>query len=147
MISPAAALAMMAAIAVLLWLASLALKDCSIVDAFWAPFFALLAWTAVPGRIGVRAALVLAVVSLWALRLGLHIALRHDGEGYRYAAMRRKFGPRWWWRSFFPVFLLQAMLAWAISLPLRAAVTATAPLGVLDAAGRVLAVAGFLCEA
>ncbi len=147
MISPL--LIMVLIFAVLLWLVSLALKDASIVDIFWAPGFALVAWTAalsVP-MLSVRAGIVLALTTLWALRLCLHILFRHAGEDRRYAAMRTQHGRRWWWWSLFQVFALQAVLIWLISAPLQAAVAADTPLGVLDGIGVAVAVAGLLTEA
>ncbi len=131
----------------LLWLLSLRLKDVSIIDIFWAPGFALLAWTAAAAMpSGPRGTLVLALASLWGLRLGLHILTRHKGEDHRYGDMRAKFGPRWWWRSLFQVFWLQALLLWIISWPLQVAVAARPALNAIDAAGAALAVAGLLIE-
>ena len=133
----------------LLWLASLRLKDVSIIDIFWGPGIAVMvdiaAWTA-PGA-GNRAFLALFLVNAWGLRLALHIGLRHKGEDRRYAAMRQKFGRNWWWWSFFQVFLLQVILICLLPAPLRAAVRPGAPLGWLDAAGTGLAVAGLAFEA
>jgi steroid 5-alpha reductase family enzyme len=109
----------------------------------------LVAWATAataPG-IGRRGWLVLALVSLWAVRLGLHIALRHHGEDHRYAAMRAKFGRHWWWWSLVQVFALQAVLIWIVSAPLQYAVGMHAPLGVLDYAGAILAAAGLAIEA
>ena len=132
----------------LLWLVSLRLRDVSIIDVFWAPGFALLAWAAAVAAapFGPRTWLALALVSLWGLRLGLHILLRHKGEDHRYGEMRAKFGPRWWWRSLFQVFWLQALLLWIISWPLQVAVAASRPLNIVDAAGAALAAAGLLIE-
>lgn len=130
---------------VALWLVSLALKDASIVDIFWAPGFALVAWVAAQPT--PRAIVVLTLVTLWALRLGLHILLRHRGEDRRYDAMRAKHRSGWWWRSLFQVFLLQAALIWIISAPLQFAAGGTAPLGAFDYAGTAIATAGLLIEA
>lgn len=136
----------------ILWLVSLAIRDCSIIDIFWAPGFALLAfvtaWIAAP--LDLRAQVTLVLVTIWALRLGMHIFVRWlpKGEDYRYAAMRRKHGPRWWWWSLFQVFWLQALLLWLISWPLQAAIMgAGEPLDVLDYVGVGIAIAGLLTEA
>ena len=70
--------------------------------------------------------------------------------------MRERHDPGWWWKSFFIVFLLQGALFWVISLPLQYAGAAGAAgtgsraqagLGLLDAVGALLVLAGFLCEA
>jgi steroid 5-alpha reductase family enzyme len=136
---------------VLLWVVSLPLRNASIVDVFWGPAFVLAAWTAaLAGGGGPRRALALALVSLWGLRLGLHLARRNLGHGEdpRYAAMRRGHGPRFWWVSLFTVFLLQAGLAWFISLPVQAAVLGPAtPLGLLDLAAALLWAVGLAFEA
>jgi steroid 5-alpha reductase family enzyme len=139
------------ALTLLLWPVSLALRDASIIDIYWAPAFAVTAWFVAlrsPYH-GIFEAFGLSLVSLWGLRLGLHIFLRHRwiGEDPRYGAMREKFGRHWWWWSLFQVFLLQAILIWLISWPLQFLVTAenTAPL--VCAAGLVLAAAGFCFEA
>ena len=62
--------------------------------------------------------------------------------------MRRGHGQRFWWVSLFTVFLLQALLAWAISLPVQLAVaTPSSSLGLLDAAGAALWAIGLGFEA
>jgi steroid 5-alpha reductase family enzyme len=149
MTEPLVTLGVALASGVLLWLLSLRLKDASIIDIFWGPGIAMMvdiaAWMAPQGH--KRAILALVLVNAWALRLSLHIGLRHDGEDRRYAAMRQKFGPRWWWWSFFQVFLLQTILIWLLPAPLQAAVGPGPELGILDAIGLGLALAGLLFEA
>jgi steroid 5-alpha reductase family enzyme len=144
-----AAAAVPAAMMTALWAVSLRLRDVSIVDVFWGPGFAAVAWTAVavagPSPRGLLAA---ALATLWGLRLGVHLGLRKRGHGEdrRYAAMRAARGPRFARESLATVFLLQAALMWVISLPLQAAGSG-APLGPLDAAGALVALAGVAVEA
>jgi steroid 5-alpha reductase family enzyme len=135
-----------------LWLVSLPLRNASIIDACWGPAFAVAAWGAAL-QAGLplgstRAALALALVSLWAVRLSLHLLVRNTGHGEdpRYAAMRRGHGDRFWWVSLFTVFLLQAALAWTISLPVQLAVLSTGPLGWLDALAALTWLIGFAFE-
>jgi steroid 5-alpha reductase family enzyme len=109
---------------VVLWLVSLALKDASIVDIFWGPGFALAGWVyffLTPDSYMPRKLLVVALVTIWGLRLGFHIGRRNLGKGedYRYQKWREEAGASWWWYSFFKVFLLQGVLMWLISSPLR----------------------------
>ena len=62
-------------------------------------------------------------MTIWGLRLALHIGWRNHGKGedYRYQQFRQDFGPeRYWWFSYFQVFLLQGGLLWFISAPLLA---------------------------
>lgn len=111
---------------VLLWLLSLALKNSSIVDIFWGTGFVIFAWVAyflTPDGFPARKLLLVALVTIWGLRLTLHILIRNAGkpEDFRYQVWRKEAGPSWWWRSFFKVFLLQGMLLWVIATPLLAA--------------------------
>jgi len=137
---------------VALWLVSLRLRDASIVDIFWGPGFVMVAWTAhlVADSASVRAWLVCAMVTLWGVRLALHLARRNlgHGEDYRYRAMRERHGRRFPLISLGMVFLLQGALIWIIALPVLAvhAPTAVAPLHGIDALGILLFVAGLAFE-
>jgi len=137
----------------LIWIISLALQDVSIVDVFWGLGFVLISAAAVwrPGAPDPRSLLILAIVALWAFRLALHLFLRWRRLGHedrRYAAMRRKAGPRFAIVSLFTVFWLQAGILWVVSLPLQAAFAAApSPLGPFDFVGTGAALAGFLIEA
>lgn len=112
-------------IVTLLWLASVRLRDVSIVDPWWSLLFLFVGWnTAIRTGVTADKALLLALLSAWALRLFGHLWLRARGkpEDPRYAAFRVRFGAdRYWWFSYFQVFLLQGMLALVISTPLQLA--------------------------
>ncbi len=77
-----------------LWAASVALRDASIVDPFWSIGFLLVTLHTVL-RTGPTAGktLLLAMVAVWAIRLFLHLLVRSRGkpEDPRYAAFRRRF--------------------------------------------------------
>ena len=64
------------------WVASLRPRDVSLVDRFWGPGFALLAWVYVVAcaATGPRAIAVATLASLWGLRLGWHLHLRNRGQ-------------------------------------------------------------------
>jgi len=149
MTSPILALIALFAAVLALWFISLSVKDSSIADIFWAPGFAIVGWVSAIARpnFGPRAELVLVLASVWAMRLGLHILKRHTVEDHRYATMRTKFGPRWWWLSLFQVFLLQGALIWIISLPLQFAIGSPAALNGVDFVGAALVLAGVVVEA
>ena len=105
-----------------LWLASLLLRDASIVDIFWGPGFVLVGWVyhlMSPPRTGLGL-LVCILVTAWGLRLAGHIAVRNAGAGedYRYRQWRERSGAAFWWVSLFKVFLLQAVVLWVVSSPL-----------------------------
>jgi steroid 5-alpha reductase family enzyme len=136
-----------------LWLLSLALRDASIVDIWWGPGIALggcVAWLS-GGASHPRATLLVALASLWALRLAGHLLWRNAGHGEdpRYQAMRRRFGPRFPLISLATVFALQGVLQWLVSLPVQvgAADPGDAPLGALDALGVLIFACGLGFEA
>jgi steroid 5-alpha reductase family enzyme len=140
------------ALMVVTWVASVVTKDASLVDRVWGLAFVVLAWTyAVVGGVwSMRTWLVLLLVSVWGLRLSAFITWRNwgHGEDARYAAMRNKRPDTFARRSLVTVFLLQAVLAWVISLPLLAAVALEGPaLGPLDVVAVLLWVVGFTFEA
>ncbi len=137
---------------VITWAASVPTRDASLVDRVWGLAFVVLAWTyaVAAGAWTGRTVLVLALVSVWGLRLSLFITWRNwgHGEDARYAAMRARRPGTFTRRSLGSVFLLQAALAWLISVPLLAAVALEGgPLGVLDAVAVVVWLVGFVFEA
>jgi len=137
----------------LVWLASLGKRDASIIDGFWGLGFVVVAgvyFLAAPSR-APRGVLVLALVTLWGLRLSLHILWRNRGQGedYRYREMRRRNPGAFPVRSLFTVFWLQALLLWAISAPLFQVQRRPEPaaLGSPDVLGLALFATGFAFEA
>ncbi|MFK8014349.1 MAG: DUF1295 domain-containing protein [Gammaproteobacteria bacterium] len=140
----------MCVVAVAVWLLSLIKRDVSIVDSIWSLFFALGAGVyALHAGFGPRATLVLFLVCLWALRLFIYITWRNwgDEEDHRYQAMRKKRGKSFAWQSVYIVFLLQAAIAWVVSLPLLGAAHSTTPLGLLDWMGTGIFAVGLYFEA
>ena len=133
-----------------LWFVSLILKNSSIVDIFWGIGFIIVTWLALAQGYLPRKQLVATLVTIWGLRLAIHIGLRNWGkpEDFRYAKWREENGQRWWWLSFFQVLLLQGILMWIISTPLLAAQTSGFPaiLTPLDLLGALLCVLGLLFE-
>ena len=149
---PVAALGLAAssAMASLVWAASIPLRDVSIVDSAWG-FLVLapaLVAAALAPEAGPRAPLVLGLAAAWALRLALYITWRHRGqpEDHRYQAIRARNQPHFAWKSLYLVFLLQALLASVVALPLSAAVSSRAPWSVLDAVGVALFALGLTVE-
>jgi steroid 5-alpha reductase family enzyme len=133
------------------WLVSLARRDVSIVDSLWGPMIALAPWAylAAIAQPGPRATLVLALASVWALRLALHITWRNRGRGEdrRYQAIRARNEPHFAYKSLYLVFGLQAVLAWIVALPLMAALDSGQPLGWLDFLGAGMWLAAIVFEA
>jgi steroid 5-alpha reductase family enzyme len=96
-----------------------------------------------------RALLLLILVAIWAVRLSVYITARNHGHGEdrRYQAIRRNNEPGFAYKSLYIIFGLQALLAWIISLPLLAAASGNAPLGLFDVAGVLLWTVGMVFEA
>lgn len=146
-------LAVIIAFASLLWIISVFKKNASIVDPFWGFFYVLLAWfyfTQIPEH-STRTWVVLALVTIWGLRLSIFLGWRNSGKGedFRYQQFRKDYGPeRYWWVSFFQVFLLQGFLAWLISAPLLGAQKGmNSDFGLLDMIAIAVWLFGFIFEA
>ncbi len=149
---PAVALGAVLTMGTLLWILGLRLRDVSIVDIFWGPFFLLQAAlyaALLPVGFDGRQLLVLALVATWATRLATHIAARHAGKGEdsRYARWREQHGAAWPLRSLLQVFWLQGLLAWIIGIPLLVALGSPQGWDWLDVLGVGLWLMGFLFEA
>jgi steroid 5-alpha reductase family enzyme len=135
-----------------LWLVSLLLRDASIVDIFWGPGFILVGAfyaMAISGAPSFRGILALGLVTIWGLRLALHICIRNAGAGedFRYRKWRDEAGTSFWWISLFKVFLLQALILWIVSSPLLLAQLGNREgVTILDVLGIALWGFGFLFE-
>lgn len=133
-----------------LWLLSLKLRDASIADIWWGPGFAVVTWfaSAAPLEASVRYRATLALMVLWGLRLGLHLAIRNGGkpEDHRYQAMRAETA-NFPWVSLFKVFWLQGSLQVFVALPIFAIARSSEPLSWIDGLGLVLVLGGILLEA
>ena len=138
-------------VAVLTWVLSVLKRNVAIVDSVWSLMFILagLAYAFAISALSPRATLTLALVSVWGLRLALHITWRNwrQGEDRRYQAIRTRNEPHFALKSFYLISLFQAMLSWVISLSLLGAVMSSDPLGLLDYLGIALWLVGFLFEA
>ena len=143
---------LIAASMVLLWLISLRLRDASIVDIFWGPGFvgqlgvALL----ILGSTGAHGWLVFGLVTVWSARLTavlLQRRRREGGEDARYQMIRSSWGQKFWWKSFFIVFVLQATVQWLIVLgPIAVLDTQATELSTLAWSGAAVALAGLALE-
>jgi steroid 5-alpha reductase family enzyme len=149
----AVVLGVIVALMTLWWLVSLALRNSSIVDILWGTGFVVAVWVGfalTPGGCMERKLLLCLLVSIWGLRLSLHILRRNWGkpEDFRYQKWRAESGSRWWWYSYLKVFLLQGLLMWIISAPLLAAHHSPTPdhLTVLDILAVIVWLVGFLFE-
>jgi steroid 5-alpha reductase family enzyme len=139
------------ALAFCTWLVSFAKRDVSIVDSVWSVMILLAGgvYAAVQLAPTERVWWVLALVAIWAVRLAGYITWRNWGEGedHRYQAIRARNQPNFEWKSLYLVFVLQAVLAWIVSLSLLAAIGSEQPWGLLDTLGVAVVVFGIVFEA
>lgn len=145
-----AAAVAIAILMVLTWLLSLALKNASIVDIAWGAGFVVVAWTVRFTAHGntARQNLLVALVSLWGLRLAGYLFWRNHGKGedFRYRAMRKRWGARFGVVSLVTVFALQGFLMWVVSLGVQTAQGRTTPVGALAIVGVVVWLIGLTFE-
>ena len=137
-----------------LWLVSIPLKNVSIVDIFWGIGFIVAnsVYVFMDSEQFTRDLLVYVLVAIWGLRLSLYLLIRNYGkaEDFRYQEFRRTYGAkRYWWFSFFQVFLLQGTLVAIISLPLLGVRIGTESneLTILDYLALLVWIIGFFFEA
>jgi steroid 5-alpha reductase family enzyme len=112
----------------LFWAASLPRQDASIVDFYWGPGFAIIAWLAwLMGSVNeLYNGFLLVAITGWGARLGWYISKRHTGtEDARYRAMRERHGTGFNRSSIWIVFWLQAVLQWIASSPALVAAIVT----------------------
>jgi steroid 5-alpha reductase family enzyme len=134
------------------WLASLAIRNVTVVDSLWGVGFVLVAWITfwlADGYCG-RRWLVAALTTLWGLRLCAYLTWRNWGKGEdpRYGSWRRASGDRFWIVSLFKVFWLQALFLWVISAVVQIPQASVQPahFTAWDAAGALLWAVGFVFE-
>jgi len=141
--------AMILGLMLLLWLASIMLRDVSFIDAFWGLGFVVIAgttWLLTPGGSAERRLLLLALTAIWGVRLGLYLfhRWRRDGPDKRYVALlaRAPGSPHWF--SLRKVFLLQGALMLVVALPIMLGMIPAEPaaVGPIGWIGAALAIIG-----
>jgi len=148
----AAAIAIVA-LMIVVWVISVVIKNASIVDIVWGLGFVVVAWvvrlTTDQGDDG-RQWLLVAMTTVWGLRLAVYLFLRNHGNGedYRYRAMRKHYGERFGLISLYSVFGLQGALMFVVSLPVQLGQADDTPgIGVVAILGVVLWLIGMFFEA
>ena len=137
----------------ILWLISIVIKNVSIVDIFWGFGFIVVnnIYLMLDDDVLIREIILNTLVTIWGLRLSIYLFIRNyrKEEDFRYKEFRRVYGEkRYWWLSFFQVFLLQGTLIIVISLPLFGVntYTATNDLNIIDYLACLVWIVGFLFE-
>lgn len=100
---------------------SLMLRRNDVADIAWGIGFVLVAWSTyfISGSQNILAVIINILVTIWGLRLAVHILLRNikKKEDYRYEGWRKEWGKWFIPRSYLQVFLLQGVLLYLIALP------------------------------
>ena len=130
---------------------ALVIKNNSIVDVAWGIGFICVAWVTffLGEGMSVRAILVTTLVTVWGVRLAIHVGLRNLGkpEDFRYAKWRQQWGKLFVSRSYFQIFLLQGLILLIISYPVLLVNRSDGTgLTALDLIGVLLWGVGFLFE-
>lgn len=115
-----------------LWIASLVLRNSSIVDPMWGTGLVLSNWFSfliTPHGYPARKLLISVLVTIWGLRLTIHLLRRNWGKGedYRYREWREQAGAKWWWFSYFKVFLIQGAVMCVLAAPFLATHNSPSP--------------------
>ncbi|MFP3880836.1 MAG: DUF1295 domain-containing protein [Actinomycetota bacterium] len=135
------------------WVVSVVLDDASIVDIVWGLGFVAAIWavylTADIDTTTDRSLLMLAIVTIWGLRLTGYLAWRNIGKGEdrRYQEMRRKNPDSFWLRSLYVVFGLQAVIMWVVAVPAVVTQGSEGSLLWLDYLGATVWLLGIVFEA
>ena len=128
-------------------------NDNSLIDIAYGPAFILTClggWLAGGTAEHFRPLLMLALVSLWGLRLALHIGLRHRGRGedFRYRNFRESWGEAFVWRSFLQIYMLQGAVVFVVAAPILLAIARPGgEFAWTDVLGMLLFATGFFFEA
>lgn len=132
---------------------AMAVRDNSIVDIAYGLAFFLVGWSGYVshGSGHERQFLMLALMTIWALRLAAHISLRklrEKGEDFRYRQWRESWGKSFVWRSFLQIFMLQGAVVFLVALPVLLVINQPGgELTWLDLIGTLIWVIGFAFEA
>jgi len=138
---------------IVVWVISVVIKNASIVDIVWGLGFVVVAWvvrlTTDQGD-DARQWLLVALTTMWGLRLAVYLFFRNHGNGedYRYRAMRKHYGERFGLISLYSVFGLQGALMFVVSLPVQLGQADDTPgIGAVAILGVVLWLIGMFFEA
>lgn len=134
------------------WVVSVIINDASIVDIVWGLGFVIVTWATYPASPvdspTDRAVLMLALVTIWGLRLTAYLAWRNIGKGEdrRYQQMRKKSPDSFWIVTLYKVFGLQALLMWVVAVPAVVTWASDTPLSWLDYVGAGIWLVGVTFE-
>lgn len=120
-------------------------------DVAWGLGFVLLTWISffISNNYNFRMLIVAILVSIWGIRLALHIYKRNKNkkEDYRYQEWRKSWGKYFYIRSYIQVYILQGVLLFIICLPvLIINKNSNTNLSIIDFFGIIMWIIGFFFE-
>ncbi len=126
-------------------------KNNSIVDVAYGGAFILIALVTLmtSSDIGAKQLLAASLVTIWGLRLAVHVGTRNWGkeEDFRYKKWRDSWGKFFLIRSFLQTYMLQGLIVFVVSLPVILINSSKAStIGLFDLGGMFVWVVGFLFE-
>lgn len=94
------------------------LKNASIIDIGWGFGFVVIAIVGFVQNMTLASGIMTLLVAIWGLRLTYHIFKRNAGkpEDFRYANFRKEWGRTYYLRSYFQLFMFQAVMIFLISI-------------------------------
>lgn len=128
---------------------SIIIKRNDIADVAWGGgFFLLSIWLFISSETSIVSTLLYVLVSIWAIRLSVHIYLRNRGKGedFRYLQWRREWKKSFYLRSYLQVYLLQSVFLLIISLPLFWAAAFPISFSIMTWVGFVVWTTGFFFQ-
>ncbi|MFC4292705.1 DUF1295 domain-containing protein [Sphingorhabdus arenilitoris] len=148
--------AILLAMILILWAISVRIRDVSFIDAFWAFGMVILAWASwIHAGESPRGTLLLALTTIWGLRLSIHLFTRwrKEGEDNRYKkilghAMEKR-GWSWPVAALIMAWLMQMPLLFITSLPAQMGIIVShddTGIGALAWIGAAIAIAGIAFE-
>lgn len=132
------------------WVLSLVRDNVSHANSMWALSIGMSAYcyTLFFYELHARTLLVLALITLWAIRLSIYLGWRDfsKNEDFRYALARKNQCDFFWLTSILTIFGRHSFYAWLVSMPLFFAIENNAPLNFLDGIGAILVIIGLGVE-
>lgn len=124
-------------------------KRNDVADIAWGMGFVLLSWFSfyISGY-SFKALWVNGLVTVWGLRLALHIYMRNKGkrEDFRYLAWRKEWGAWFFIRSYLQVYILQGLFLFLIIQPVLFINRSMGTIGVFDVFGLLVWLIGYFFE-
>lgn len=136
---------------IIVFIISLIKRDNSVADIAWGLGFILITITSLVQNpvFSSKQLLILVLVSLWGIRLAIHITMRNHGksEDFRYKEWRTQWGKQLFLKSFFQVYILQWIFMQGIASSIVIISTyGASSITTLDIIGVVLWSIGFFFE-